>query len=198
MKEPSLEKLVELYEAHCRTRMRPLTWESYADGLRQMLGFLASRGNPLRRAADIRVSDAEAFAAWKQQARAGPRTVNKLIAAVRRMLNWAVAHDPPLIRANPLARWKPLKQERKRRQRRSLTEFEMTALLKQSPPYLADIWRFMLVTGLRSRQFACGSLRDPRATRACRAHKARRDELLAANAVQNATCEGERAETRRT
>jgi len=149
--EPSLQELSIAWRDFILTRRRPTTWESYECGLREVFGWLAGRGNPLRRVADLRIEDVDAYAAWKLQQGAAARTVNMRVGAIRALLNWAV--NEGRILHNPLARWRPLAGEKKR-QRRSLTEWEVSKLLLHSPPEFADVWRFLLGTGLRSGELA--------------------------------------------
>lgn len=149
LEAPSLVELVTMWRAHVVTHRRPRTWESYELGLRDVLGWLTEHGRPPEEAADLTVADMTAYAAQKLHKGAGERTVDMRVGALRTMLAWAVQQGH--LRANPLAGWDALaKRAQPRRQRGALTEFEMAALLRASPPELADVWRFVLGTGLRT------------------------------------------------
>ena len=145
--EPTLEELATAWRDFILTRRRPATWEHYAFGLKEVFRWLEGRGNPLRHVTDLRMEDMNTYAASKLKQGLAVRTVNMRVGAVRGLLNWAVREGR--IDRNPLARWKPLAGEKKR-QRRSLTEWEISQLLMHSPAELADVWRFLLGTGLRS------------------------------------------------
>lgn len=145
--EPTLEELAAAWREHVVATRRPLTWDAYDRGLRQVFAFLDARGCPLERVADVCAEDLTAFVAARREAGSSAATINRRVGAVVRLLNWGV--EQGRLGANPLkGKWRPL-DEVQRRPRRALTEMEIARLLLHSPAELADVWRFFLGTGLR-------------------------------------------------
>lgn len=145
--EISLEELAKSWRDYVLTYRRPATWERYEIGLREVLGWLSTRGNAIQYATDIHVEALSGFVAWKLQQGVAPRTVNIATGALRALFNWAVRNGH--LRATPIPRWEPLRAQPRRR-RRALTVWEIVKLLEHSPSELADIWRFVVGSGLRA------------------------------------------------
>jgi len=141
--DAELEKVRAAYLDHLRLHRRPRTVERAKDALETVLGHVGAV-----RASHLTVEGIERFQRHREQS-VSRRTVNLETGALKAMLNWAV--DARLVRENPLARLKPLKQDTKRF-RRALKPAEGKALLeaarKHYPGY-ADIFLCALHTGLR-------------------------------------------------
>lgn len=150
--EMGLEALAAAWRDWVLVHRAESTWESYALGLEQVFAWLGSQGREPQSVGDLRLEDMTSFAKARRAAGLAIRTVNMRIGAVRTLLNWGVEHGH--VRANPLAGWKPIDWRRVKggppRERPALTAGQIEALLAASPAELADVWRFLLGTGLRS------------------------------------------------
>ena len=145
-----IESLKTAWHAHVTTQCRPRTGESYELGLTEVMDWLtryaiAQGLRPPRLVSEIKLADVEAFAAAKLRT-ASARTTQMRVGAVRAMLRWGIRRGT--IGQDPLIRWECLKGP-KRRQRRSLTTFEIVKLLENSPWPFRDVWTVFLGTGLR-------------------------------------------------
>lgn len=157
--EVNLQELGTAWLAHVTVHCRPSTVVGYKLGIKEVLGFLEAELQRRRgRRVDLevrhlRLVDLDRYASWKkreakkQGREVAASTINQRIGAVRTMLNWAVQQGR--LSQHPLARWQPLRGP-KLRQRTALKRFEVAKLLQESPPELADVWRFFLGTGLRN------------------------------------------------
>ena len=143
--EMEVEELVTAWHAWCTGRVRPRTWEQYRWGLKDVLPWLVAEAG-VATVRDIRLADLERWKAARLGAGLAERTVAMRAGALRQMLRWGVRQG--LTASNPLEAWRPPRGE-PRRKRRALTLFEITEILKASPPELADVWRVLLETGLR-------------------------------------------------
>ena len=143
----TLEALVGEYQAHILAERRPRTWQSIALGLKSVLGWFLKRGKPVEFPRDVQLAEVNAYVADRLAAGAACRTIAIRGGAVKGLFNWAVREGKLLV--NPLARWKAPKGEPKIR-RCALSAFQIAKLLRHSPPELADLWEFVLCTGVRS------------------------------------------------
>ena len=92
------------------------------------------------------------FRQWRLGQGVGPRTVNRAVDTLGNMPNKGVAWGR--IGENTIASIKPLPNDEPRKKRRSLSVEEVQALSDASPDYLLPVWRFFMVTGVRSGELA--------------------------------------------
>ncbi|MFC1805400.1 tyrosine recombinase XerC, partial [Planctomycetota bacterium] len=128
-----IDQLKAAWLADIQVTCRPRTIKTYEQDLDAILDAIRRQALTRRRPApkrvrDLHLADVRA-AAGALRRNQSARTVQKKVATLKQMFEWAEHQPPPLrIARNPLAEWKPLKGP-KLRQRRGLTDFEIGRLL---------------------------------------------------------------------
>ncbi|MCC9608081.1 tyrosine-type recombinase/integrase [Blastopirellula sp. JC732] len=98
------------------------------------------------------------FRQWRLGQKVTPRTVNKQVLVLNGMLNKAVEWG--YIASNPIRGLKPLRHDRKKKERRSLTADEVATILQESPGFLRPVWLTFMTTGLRLKELVELRFRD--------------------------------------
>lgn len=143
-----IEELIAAWHADNQGRTRAATWSTYALGVRVVLEWLEKRRTPAPRLVrDLRLDDVKAYQAEALGRGLSARSVGIYVGSLRYLLAWAAREGR--IASNPLAAWKPPKGELRRR-RQPLTAHDLQRLFAASPPELADVWRVLTATLLRS------------------------------------------------
>ncbi|NQT12677.1 MAG: site-specific integrase [Planctomycetes bacterium] len=137
----TLEELADQYVRACRLRLKPSTCDMYEE----RLGY-STRKLGITYPNEVSLSMVDDYAGKRLGDGRATRTPNLEISVLRRMLGWAVQRE--LIRDNPLRRWKPLKDQPKRR-RRAMRSDEVQKLLKVAPKWRRMLYMVMLASGIR-------------------------------------------------
>lgn len=148
--DAEIDTLRSAYLDHLRLHRRPRTVESAESSLATILGHLGAV-----RASHLNVQEVERYQKHRRES-VRARTVNIETGALKAMLNWAV--EARLLRESPLARLKPLRQDREeKKHRRALKPEEARALIETARahyPRHADFFLCALHTGMRRGELA--------------------------------------------
>ncbi len=87
------------------------------------------------------------FRQWRLDQEVTPRTVNKQVLVLNALMNKMVQWRR--IGVNPLHGMGHLKHDQKKKQRRSLSAEEISAILEHSAPFLRPVWLMFMTTGMR-------------------------------------------------
>ena len=137
----TLEELAERYARACQLRLKESTCAMYEE----RLGYsIRSLGVTYPR--EVSLSLVDDYACKRLTDGRATRTPNLEISVLRRMLGWAVQRE--LIPENPLHRWKPMKDQ-PRRKRRAMRPDEVQKLLKVAPMWRRMLYMVMLASGIR-------------------------------------------------
>jgi integrase len=137
-----LDDIRDQYLRHCQQTLGEASEARYRQAIDAILPRL-----PAKRVCQLAVGAILAYREGRLTEGVCPGTVNYEVAALHRMLRWAV--DPGrLIGSSPLAGVKRLPHLRPK-DGRALDPAEVKALLEASPERLRDVWYAYLVTGMR-------------------------------------------------
>lgn len=128
---------------HCEQTLRPATVTRYRADFKHLKALPVTKVCQITPAVILNYREQRLNA----ERSASPRTVNMEIGTLSAMLTWAVKQG--MIGSNPIAGFKQLPNDVKRKQRRALTLAEVEALFRESPEYLKAVWRMFMVTGIR-------------------------------------------------
>src|SRR5262249_52396783 len=136
-----LDDLVERYLPWFRRRARPYTVLRREEYLRGTLARL-----PVQTAAELKLPVVHKYVERRLADGIAESTINCEVRYLRVMLAYAVDED--LLAGNPWAKWRPLK-EQARRKRRAMTPQEVQRLLAIAPLHRRVVWAVFLSAGIR-------------------------------------------------
>jgi integrase len=136
-----LEELIDPYLSWFRYRARPYTLLRREEYLRGTLARL-----PAQAVIELKLPAVHTYVEGRLATGIAESTVNCEVRYLRHVLAWAL--DQELIPANPLAKWKPLR-EKPIRQRRALAPGEVQRLLAVAPLHRRVVWAVFLAGGVR-------------------------------------------------
>jgi integrase len=137
----TLEELTDQYVRACKLRLKPSTCAMYEERLRYSVRKLN-----ITCPHEATLSLVDDYAGKRLGDGRATRTPNLEISVLRRMLGWAVQRE--LIPENPLRRWKPMKDQ-PRKKRRAMRPEEVQKLLKAAPLWRRMLYMVLLASGLR-------------------------------------------------
>lgn len=141
----SLDSLIQDWLSAIRQALRPSSVRRYRQNLDNIQRLIS-----VRLVSQLSLEVVEVFRADRIREGVTHQTINKDVAALRTMLNWAVGRKR--IGSNPLRTITNLPEEPK--QARALLPEEVHRLLETSTPHYRDIWYAYLATGLRKMELA--------------------------------------------